>query len=123
MSHDALAAQLHALREQVAGITDTLIAAVDGLLIVADAADTVDIESVSALAAADLGLARRTATAIGQGTFRQTVVYNSGGCMAVYAIGRSALMVVLGDEGLDIGLLQLESQPVIECIGSILAAS
>jgi uncharacterized protein len=122
LNHDALAVQLHALRENVTGITDTLVAAADGLLIMADAAQNLDLESISALAAADLGLARRTASAIGQGTFRQTVVYNSGGCMAVYAVGRAALMVVLGDEGLNIGRLQIESQPVIERIGSILAA-
>ncbi|MEU7526421.1 roadblock/LC7 domain-containing protein [Saccharothrix sp. NPDC042600] len=121
MDYDALTAELCSLRERVSGVTDTLVAAIDGLLIAADTAPTLDPEGVSALAAADLGLARRTTAAIGQGTFRQTVVHSSGGYMAVYAVGPMALMVVLGDEGLDIHRLHLESQPVIERIDSLLS--
>lgn len=121
MNHDALAIQLHALREKVSGVTDTVIAAADGLLIAADAARAFDLESISALAAADLGLARRTTATIGQGHFRHSVVQNSGGYMAVYAVGHAGLMAVLGDEGLDIGRLHLESQPVLDRIGAILA--
>ena len=82
----------------------------------------IDLANISALAAADLGIARQAAELTGQGTLRQTVVYSSGGYMAVYAIGRVALMVVLGDKGLNVGRLLYESQPVIERIGSILAA-
>ncbi|QUQ64245.1 roadblock/LC7 domain-containing protein [Kutzneria sp. CA-103260] len=122
MDHDALGLQLHALREKVAGVTDTVIAAADGLLIAADAARVLDLDCISALAAADLGLARRTTAATSQGSFRHTVVRGSGGCMALYAVGNGALITVLGDEGLDIGRLHIEAQPVIERIGSILSA-
>src|SRR3954451_19808220 len=97
LDHNALAAELLKLREQVAGVTDTVIAAADGIPIIADAAETIDPANISALAAADLGIARQAAELPGQGTLRQTVVYSSGGYMAVYAIGRVALMVVLGD--------------------------
>jgi uncharacterized protein len=123
LDHEALAAELQMLRAQVTGVTDTVIAAADGIPIVADAAETIDPGSISALAAADLGLARRTAEVTGQGKLRQSVVYSSGGYMAVYAIDPMALMVVLGDEGLNIGRLHLEAQPVIERIGLILASS
>ncbi len=122
MDYDALAAELLQLREQVAGVTDTVIAASDGIPIIADAAETIDPANISALAAADLGIARQAAELTGQGTLRQTVVYSSGGYMAVYAIGHVALMVVLGDKGLNVGRLLYESQPVIERIGSILAS-
>ena len=123
MNHDVLAAELHGLRERVTGITDTLIAANDGILILADTSEKIDTEVISALAAADLGIARRTSEVAGQGSFRQTVVYNSGGCMAVYAVGALALMVVLGDEGLNVTRLHQESQPAIERINSILSAA
>ncbi|SDM17729.1 roadblock/LC7 domain-containing protein [Allokutzneria albata] len=123
MKQEALAAELRALREQVTGITNTVIAAADGLLILADTEDGIDPAGLSALAAADLGLARRTTAVTRQGTLRQTVVHNSGGYMAVYAVGKRALMVVLGDEGLNIGRLHHESQPVIKRIDSILSAS
>lgn len=123
MNRDVLAAELNGLRERVAGVTDTLLAANDGLLIMADTSETIDAERISALAAADLGIARRTSEMAGHGAFRQTVVYSSGGCLAVYAVGTLALMVVFGDEGLDVTRLHQESQPAIERINSILTAA
>ncbi|MFB9908859.1 roadblock/LC7 domain-containing protein [Allokutzneria oryzae] len=110
------------LRENVVGVTDTVIAGVDGIPIIADAAESIDPANVSALAAADLGIARQAVEVIGQGTLSQTVVFSSGGYMAVYAVGRLALMVVLGDKGLNVGRLLYESRPVIERIGSILTS-
>ena len=121
MNHEALVAELHVLREQVAGITDTLLCGVDGMLIVADTEDPIDPDGVSALAAAGLGLARTTTSAVGQGVFRQNVVYSSGGYLALYAIGQDALLVVLADEGLNIARLHQEAQPAINRIDSILS--
>lgn len=82
MERDALVRELNALRQQVSGVTDTLVAGVDGLLIVADTEARIDPEGVSALAAAHLGLAHTTAAATGQGAFRQAVVHSSGGYLA-----------------------------------------
>jgi predicted regulator of Ras-like GTPase activity (Roadblock/LC7/MglB family) len=122
LDFEALAGELRNLRENVAGVTDTVLAAVDGIPIIADAADDIDPAKISALAAADLGIARQAAEITGKGTLNQTVVFGSEGYMAVYAIGRLALMVVLGDKGLNVGRLLFEARPVIERIGSILAA-
>ena len=120
MDHEALALEMRVLREQVTGITDTAVAAADGLLIAADTADSIDPEGLAALAAAGLGLARRTAQATSRGTLRQTVTYGSHGCAAFYAVGDTALMVVLGDEGMDVDRLHLATQPALDRIGSIL---
>lgn len=122
LDFDALAAELRNLRDSVAGVTGTVLAAVDGIPIIADADDYIDPAKISALAAADLGIARQAAEMTGKGTLSQTVVFGSDGYMAVYAVGRLALMVVLGDKGLNIGRLIFESRPVIERIGTILAA-
>jgi predicted regulator of Ras-like GTPase activity (Roadblock/LC7/MglB family) len=122
LDFEVLAGELRNLRENVAGVTDTVLAAVDGIPIIADSADDIDPAKISALAAADLGIARQAAEITGKGTLNQTVVFGSEGYMAVYAIGRLALMVVLGDKGLNVGRLLFESRPVIERIGSILAA-
>jgi predicted regulator of Ras-like GTPase activity (Roadblock/LC7/MglB family) len=119
---DALAAELRILRENVAGVTDVVLAAVDGIPIIADADDRIDPAKLSALAAADLGIARQAAEVCGQGTLNQTVVFSSEGYMAVYAIGRLAVLVVLGDKGLNVGRLLFESRPVLERIGSVLTA-
>ncbi|MGW6443876.1 MULTISPECIES: roadblock/LC7 domain-containing protein [Lentzea] len=122
MDYDALSAELRKLRENVAGVTDTVIAASDGIPIVADVAKNIDPAHISALAAADLGIARQAAEVIGLGTLSQTVVFGSEGYMAVYAIGRLSLMVVLGDKGLNLGRLLHETRPVIERVGAILSA-
>ncbi|AIG75442.1 roadblock/LC7 family protein [Amycolatopsis japonica] len=122
MDFDALIAELRTLRDNVAGVTDTVIAAVDGIPIVADAAKNIDPAEVSALAAANLGIARQAAEVTGKGTLRQTVVFSSDGYMAVYAIDRMALMVIMGDKQLNVGRLLFECRPVIDRISSILAA-
>jgi hypothetical protein len=122
LDYDALAAEMRSLREQVTGVTDTVIAAADGIPIVADVGEKLDPGTLSALAAADLGLARKAAQVTRQGTLRQTIVYSSGGYMAVYAIDPMALIVVLGDEGLNIARLHLQARPAIERIASILAS-
>jgi len=120
MDHKALALEMRGLREQVTGITDTAVAAADGLLIAADTADSIDPEGLAALAAAGLGLARRTAGATARGALRRTVTYGSHGCAAFYAVGDTALMVVLGDEGMDLEQLHRATQPTLNRIGSIL---
>ncbi|MGW1727078.1 roadblock/LC7 domain-containing protein [Streptomyces sp. NPDC002306] len=122
MDHKALAQEMRGLREQVTGITDTAVAAADGLLIAADTADSIDPEGLAALAAAGLGLARRTAEATDRGALHRTVTYGSHGCAAFYAVGDTALMVVLGDEGMDVDRLHTATQPALNRIGSILTA-
>ncbi|QIT49077.1 dynein regulation protein LC7 [Streptomyces antibioticus] len=111
---------MRGLREQVSGITDTAVAAADGLLIAADTADSIDPEGLAALAAAGLGLARRTAEATSRGALHRTVAYGSHGCAAFYAVGDTALMVVLGDEGMDVERLHTATQPALRRIDLIL---
>jgi len=123
MNHEALAREMRELREQVPGITDTAVAAADGMLIAADTADTIEPESLAAIAAAGLGIARRATAATGRGAFRQTVTYGSQGLAAFYAVGDTALMIVLGDEGIDLERLHEHTRPALGRIGSILTGS
>ncbi|MFF6772564.1 roadblock/LC7 domain-containing protein [Streptomyces sp. NPDC012637] len=121
MDHEALTGEMRGLRDQIPGITDTALAAVDGLLIAADMEDGIEPNGLAALAAASLGLARRTTGATGRGALRRTVAYGSSGCAAVYAVADTALMVVLGDEGMDLERLHVESQPVLKRVEAILS--
>jgi predicted regulator of Ras-like GTPase activity (Roadblock/LC7/MglB family) len=57
----------------------------------------------------------------GQGTLRETVTRSSGGYVAIYAIGTSAVLVLLGDEGLDVTRMHRESRSVVENIEKLLA--
>ncbi|MFS8104659.1 roadblock/LC7 domain-containing protein [Lentzea alba] len=122
LDHDALGVEMRKLREKVTGVTDTVIAASDGIPILADISRNVEAAHISALAATELGVARQAAELTGLGPLNQTVVFGSKGYLAVFAIGRLSLLVVLGDKGLNLGRLLHESQTVVERVGAILAS-
>jgi predicted regulator of Ras-like GTPase activity (Roadblock/LC7/MglB family) len=117
--HDLLT-EMRGLREQVPGVTGTLVAASDGLLVAADidsdADAPVEADALAAIAAASLGVARR----VHQGTLGRAITYASRGHMVVYGVGVAAVLAVLGDEGLDVGALHQKSQPALGRIRTIL---
>jgi uncharacterized protein len=118
-SASAVVDELKSLRAHVVEITECLVSTTDGLLVAADTA-TVHPESVAALAAASLGLGRRAAAEVGLGGLRDVITRCSGGYVVVLAIGEGALLVVMGDEGLDVPTLHRESPAAIERLGGLL---
>jgi uncharacterized protein len=120
VADDALLTEMRALRDRVIGITDTALASRDGLIIRADTAD-LDPDNMAALAAASLGLAQRMAAEVGKGALRQAVTRSSDGYIAVYAVGNKALLVVVGDVGLDTVRLDREAKAAVESIESLLS--
>jgi uncharacterized protein len=121
--HDLLT-EMRGLREQVPGVTGTLVAASDGLLVAADmdsdADAPVEADALAAIAAASLGVARRVVGLAHQGTLGRAITYASRGHMVVYGVGVAAVLAVLGDEGLDVGALHQKSQPALGRIRTIL---
>jgi uncharacterized protein len=121
--HDLLT-EMRGLREQVPGVTGTLVAACDGMLVAADidsgADPQVEADSLAAIAAASLGVARQVVGVARQGTLGRAITYASRGHMVVYAVGVVALLAVLGDEGLDMGALHQKTQPALGRIRIIL---
>lgn len=120
MTEDSLLAEMEALRERVSGLTGSAIASRDGLSICEDTGG-LDADNLAALAAPALGVAQRLAREAGQGTLRETVTRSSGGYVAVYAVGARALLILIGDEGLDIGRLHRESRATVESIEKLLS--
>ena len=120
MADDALLTEMRALRDRVIGITDTALASRDGLIIRADTAD-LDPDNMAALAAASLGLAQRMAAEVGKGVLRQAMTRSSGGYIAVFAVGAKALLVVVGDVGLDTVRLDREATAAVESIQPLLS--
>jgi hypothetical protein len=51
------------------------------------------------------------------------VTYGSQGLAAFYAVGDTALMIVLGDEGIDLEQLHEHTRPALGRIGSILTGT
>jgi predicted regulator of Ras-like GTPase activity (Roadblock/LC7/MglB family) len=122
VADDALLTEMRALRDRVIGVTDTALASRDGLIIRADT-DDLDPDNMAALAAASLGLAQRMAAEVGKGVLRQAVTRSSGGYIAVYAVGAKALLVVVGDVGLDTVRLDREAMAAAETIEPLLSPS
>jgi predicted regulator of Ras-like GTPase activity (Roadblock/LC7/MglB family) len=119
---DALLAEMRALQEKVTGITGTAVASRDGLIVREDTGG-VDPDNLAALAAAWLALAQRMSTEVGQGTLRETMTRSSGGSVTIYAIGTRAVLVIIGDEGLDTVRLHRESRPALDAIRTLIADS
>lgn len=122
MAEDGLLDQMQALRDRVTGITGAAVASRDGLIIKADV-DEVSPDNLAALAAAWLGVAQRMASEAGQGVLREAVTRSSGGYVAIYAVGTTAVLLLTGDEGLDVGRLHRESRTTVDNIEVLLASA
>ena len=120
MNQESVLNELYALRDQVAGVRDTAVASVDGMLIASDT-DKVRPDVLAALAAAALGLGKSTSNEVGMGELREVVTRCQSGHIVVYAIPDRSLLVVLGDEGLDISRLHLQSRPAVTRLAGLLA--
>jgi predicted regulator of Ras-like GTPase activity (Roadblock/LC7/MglB family) len=113
-------AEMRALQEKVTGITGTAVASRDGLIIREDTGGA-DPDNLAALAATWLALAQRMSTEVGQGTLREARTRSSGGSVTIYAIGTQAVLVIIGDEGLDTARLHRESQATLDAIRALIA--
>jgi uncharacterized protein len=115
-------AEMRSLQEKVTGITGTAVASRDGLIIRADTGGA-DPDNLAALAAAWLALAQRMSTEVGQGTLREAMTRSSGGSVTIYAIGTEAVLVIIGDEGLDTARLHRESQATLDSIRALIVGN
>jgi predicted regulator of Ras-like GTPase activity (Roadblock/LC7/MglB family) len=113
-------AELAGLRLRVPGVAGCVVAGVDGLLILYDTAVGTEPHDVAALAAGAHGISRTTGAILGQGGFSDVTVHNQNGYLSVYAIGELALLVVIGEAGLNIARLHLEARPVTNRLAEML---
>jgi uncharacterized protein len=119
---DAVLAEMRALQEKVTGITGTAVASRDGLIVREDTGG-VDPDNLAALAATWLALAQRMSNEVGQGTLREATTRSAGGSVTIYAIGIRAVLVIIGDEGLDIAKLHRESRTALDAMRALIADS
>ncbi len=119
MVEDALLAEMRALQQRVAGITGTAVASRDGLIVREDTGG-VNPDNLAAIAAAWLALSQRMSTEVGQGSLREAMTRGTGGSVTIYAIGSRAVLVLIGDKGLDTVRLQRESQVTLEAIRALI---
>lgn len=108
-------AELRALRAKVTGVYGSLVATSDGLLVAHDIPN-MEPTRVAALVATTLGLAGQATQATGRGPFREAVARGESGYLAVYAAGSSAVVAVIGENEMNIGMLHYEARDMIERI-------
>jgi uncharacterized protein len=120
VTEDALLAEMRALQDRVTGITGTAVASRDGLILRQDTGG-VDPDNLAAISATWLALAQRMSTEARQGKLREAMIRSSGGYVVIYAVGARAVLVLIGDEGLDVARLHRESQATLEKVGVLLA--
>jgi uncharacterized protein len=112
--------ELAQLRVRLPQVHGALVASSDGLLVAHDA-DGLEAETMAAMSAAYLGLAQQIALGAAYGEFQETVTRASGGYVATFAAGTTALLTVLADAGINLGLLHHEARPVAARVGALVA--
>ena len=112
--------ELAQLRVRLPQVHGALVASADGLLVAQDA-EGIEPETMAAMSAAYLGLAQQIALGAAYGEFQETVTRASGGYVATFAAGHTALLTVLADAGINLGLLHHEARPVAARVGKLVA--
>ncbi|MBE1532692.1 roadblock/LC7 domain-containing protein [Actinomadura algeriensis] len=114
-------AELLGLRK-VPGLTGSLVASVDGLLIACDLPPAIEPSSMAAVTASQLGLANRVVDTAHGGGFHEVVVRGAG-YVVTYAAGPAASLTVLAEGDVNVGRLHLEARPVARAVAALLAAT
>jgi len=104
-----------ALLRQVSGVEGSMVATTDGLLVVQDVPG-LEPDRTAALVATTLGIARQAAQLTGRGQLREAVIHGGSGYLAVFAVGSSAVLAVLGGEFMNVGMLHYQTRSVVKRI-------
>jgi uncharacterized protein len=114
-ARDRVHAELRALRETITGIDGSLVATSDGLLIAHDIQE-LEPTRLAALVSTTLGLARQSVRETGRGQFREALVRGTDGYLMVYAAGSNAVVAIIGDAKINVGVMQYQAREAIERI-------
>ncbi len=117
---ELLRGELSKIRENIAGVHGSVVATSDGFLVSHDVPD-LDPTDIAALLSATRAVASQGVAASGRGQFKEAISRGTLGYLAVYAAGDSAIVAVIGDTELNIGLLHLRVRDIIERIAAYTA--
>jgi predicted regulator of Ras-like GTPase activity (Roadblock/LC7/MglB family) len=90
-------------------------------MVVAHDAHGIEPDSLAALAAAHLALARRFAHAVNHGELRESVVECDGGYITSYTAGPNALLTVVTSGDANLAMVHLEARRCVRRLVRILA--
>ena len=115
----AVLTELGNLRARVPELSGSVLATADGMVVAHDA-HGIEADSLAALAAAHLALARRFAHAVNHGDLRESVVECDGGYITSYAAGPNALLTLVTTGSANLAMVHLEARRSVRRLVSML---
>lgn len=108
----AVLAELDNLRGRLPELSGSVLATTDGMVVAHDA-HGIEPDSIAALAAAHLALARRFAHAVNHGELRESVVECDGGYITSYTAGPHALLALVTSGDANLAMVHLEARRAV----------
>ncbi|HEX5741620.1 MAG TPA: roadblock/LC7 domain-containing protein [Pilimelia sp.] len=115
----AVLTELARLRQRLPELSGRVLATTDGMVVAHDAHD-LDPETLAAMSAAHLGLARRFAMAVAHGQLHETVVSCAGGYITTYAAGEHALLTLVTTDRANLARVNQEARRTVARLGDVL---
>ncbi|UQU63500.1 roadblock/LC7 domain-containing protein [Couchioplanes caeruleus] len=115
----AVLTELGNLRHRLPELTGSVLATTDGMVVAHDA-HGIEPDSIAALAAAHLALARRFAHAVNHGDLRESVVECDGGYITSYTAGPSALLTLVTTGNANLAMVHLEARRAVRRLVQVL---
>jgi predicted regulator of Ras-like GTPase activity (Roadblock/LC7/MglB family) len=115
----AVLTELGNLRSRVPELSGSVLATADGMVVAHDA-HGIEPDSLAALAAAHLALARRFAHAVNHGELRESVVECDGGYITSYTAGPNALLTLVTTGNANLAMVHLEARRAVRRLVKIL---
>lgn len=111
--------ELGRLRARLPELSGTVLATTDGLVLAHDA-HGIEPDSIAALSAAHLALARRFAHAVNHGDLRESVVECDRGYITTYTAGPNALLTLVTSGDANLAMVHHEARRCVRRIVAIL---
>jgi predicted regulator of Ras-like GTPase activity (Roadblock/LC7/MglB family) len=115
----AVLVELGHLRTRLPELSASVLATADGMVVAHDAYD-IEPDSLAALAAAHLALARRFAHAVNHGELRESVVECDAGYITSYAAGPNALLTLVTSGDANLAMVHHEARRCVRKLVSLL---
>jgi predicted regulator of Ras-like GTPase activity (Roadblock/LC7/MglB family) len=115
----AVLTELGDLRTRVPELSASVLATADGMVVAHDTRG-IEPDSLAALAAAHLALARRFAHAVSHGELRESVVECDAGYITSYAAGPNALLTLVTSGDANLAMVHLEARRCVRRLISLL---
>jgi len=115
----AVLTELGNLRNRLPELTGSVLATTDGMVVAHDS-HGIEPDSLAALAAAHLALARRFAHAVNHGELRESVVQCDGGYITSYTAGPNAVLTLVTTGNANLAMVHLEARRSVRRLMSTL---